>query len=286
MIERYTVLIVALATLAPTEARPQATPVGQVERIAELIGGGEPVKIDRRSDRVQILRAEAEWMLIGPDAGVQTDDRLRVRRYVDVRFRVERPRERGRLVLLPEILTSNGATVFAVDSVGTHADYVVSEDASSRGDLTIEVEGGSLIVDWSAGRLAVIAAGVRTLVTGTRVAWAVDATGDSGFLFLEEGRLTFPDFPELDVRPGQVVTLRRDLPPAVSTPEPTAAARLGEAVRYNGQRIWDGFRPFWQRPAFFVPGALVVGGTVGAIVALTGDDPPPLVGTVIVSIPF
>jgi hypothetical protein len=283
--EKRAWFLFAAALLVPAGAGAQEeSRVGEIERIAELVGGGELVKIERESDRVQVRRG-AQWVLAGPDSRLQMEDMLRVQRYVDVRFKVDRPAERGRLTFLPEVLLPDGARAFSIDSVGPHADYVVHQDSTAQRDLTVVVETGSLLVDWSVGRLAVVAAGVRSLITGTRVAYSLDASGDAGEIFLEEGSLTFPDFPGINVAPGQVVFIQRGLPPTVTAPPAEAAELYETAMRYNGEEIWSRLTPFWRRPVFLVPAAIAVTGGVVALL-LTRDDGGTPGGTVIIRIPL
>jgi hypothetical protein len=281
-------LLFAVILLLPADGRAQEeSRVGEIEKVAELVGGGEVVRIDRESDRVQVRRG-TEWALAGPASGLLTKDLLRVQRYVDVRFRVDRPAERGRLTFLPEALLPDGARAFSIDSVGPHADYVVLEDSTAQRDLTVVVETGSLVVNWSVGRLAVVAAGVRSLITGTRVAYAMEASGDAGQIFLEEGSLSFPDFPEIDVRAGQIVFIQRGLPPRVSDPGSEEVELYQLAILYNDEEVWEGSTtpPFWRRPAFFIPAAVAVTGGVVALLLSRGSDDGPHGGTVIIRIPL
>jgi hypothetical protein len=289
---RRLILTCLVATSAPAPAASQLPGVGRIERVAQVLGGSEPVQIRAASDRVQLRRgATGPWLLVGPDSELVESDHLRVRRYVDVRLRVERPTQRGQLVFLTELLGPMGGRPFQVGNVGAQSDYVLGDTAAVAGaaaadELVVTVESGGLVVHWSAGRLAVIAAGVRTIITGTRVAFALDATGDNGLVYLDEGSISFPDFPTVTVDEGDEVRLTRGLPPVVTTPPASTASAYSEAVRYNGEQVWAQLRPFWLKPSFYVPALATVAGTTTWLLLRPDDGPGAIRGTVIVRIPF
>lgn len=281
-----TMLACALAHAAmATVAQAQQSRVGRIEKIAELQRGPEPVRIDAVSDRVQIRRGGTEaWTQVGPAEDLFLLDRLRVLRYVDVRFKVERPTQRGWLTFLPEVLLQSGGRVFDVGGIARSAEYSIPADTSGRSELAISIESGALIVDWRAGRLRVDAAGHTALVTGTIAVFAMDSAGDRGYLFVEEGTVSFATAPDVAVRAGEIATLQRGIPPAVSAPQPSQLRDYRLATRYNAQQVWAGSRPFWARPQFFVPALGIVAG--GTAYALTRNDNGGRRPVVIVRIPF
>jgi len=275
---------IVLAVLLPGARSAAQTPVGRIERIAQLVSGGQPVQISQASEFVQIRRGLTEtWILAGPKMSLAETDRLRVRRYVDARVKVDRPTQRGNLTFLSEVLSSDGGQVFQMAATPVEQSEYVIGDTVGQQELSVVIERGALIVHWSAGRLAVVAAGVRSVITGTKAVFAMDSTGDDGLLYLEEGSVALPDFPEARVSPGQIVRLRRGIPPVISKPSPIEQNGYRQGARFNGDQLWSRFKPFWQKPAFFLPAAAVVG-VATAVAATSGGGPKE--GTVIARIPF
>ena len=272
----------ALAALIQSALSAQA-PVGSIDQVAERVGGGQPRKISNASESVQIRRGGTEtWILAGPKMGLVETDRLRVRRYVNALVKVERPTQRGTLTFLSEVLTSGGGRVFHVPGIPVEqSEYLIGEIAGPQ-ELAVRIERGALIVHWSTGLLTVYAAGIPAAITGTRVGFAMDSTGDEGLMFLEEGIVTFPSSPGVRVSQGEVVRLRRGFPPEVFRPSPTEANEYRQGMRYN-EKLWSRFKPFWQKPAFLLPAAAVVG-AVTVVGATSGGGTNQ--GTVVGTIPF
>jgi hypothetical protein len=115
--------------------------------------------------------------------------------------------------------------------------------------------------------VALKAAGTGVLITGTQVAVVVDSTGATGDLYLAEGTVTFPDFPGVQVRPGQWARLRPGLPPLVSTLAPALASLASATVRYHTTGVWR-TTPMVLRPQVLGPAVAAV--AVGAAVLASG----------------
>jgi hypothetical protein len=276
------------ALLAPGLASAQQLKVGRIDRIAEVRGGLEPVHLVTPSDRAEIGRgAQDAWSFARRDQDVFRDDRLRVRRYIDVRVRVETPTQRGQLTFAPEVLLRDGSRVFELASTASPSEYVMPEDTTAQGELAVLIRSGALLVDWDAGRLVVIAAGHSALVVGTRAAFVMDSTGNDGWLYVDEGTITFPGAPGMAVGPGQLVRLQAGVPiSGVSNPGPGQANAYQNATRYHANQVWARFTPFWQKPQFVIPALSGIAVLAGVIATQTGDDGGPLSGTVVIRIPF
>lgn len=281
-------LTTAAACVVPgTALLAQDDRIGQIERIAEVIGGGAPVKISTPSPRVEIGRGVTpSWASAQPDQDVFLQDRIRVARYMDVRLKVQRGNQRGWLTFVPEPLTTSGARVFRVDAVAQPAAYVIPLDTTNRGDLSVQIQSGALVVDWRSGRLAVLAAGHTAVIAGTRVAFAMDSTGTAGWMYVDEGTVIFPAQQGLSVGAGQLVRLQVGVPIAPAPVEPAQASALSNATQYHANTLWAQFRPFWQKPQFLLPAFGAIAGATAFAVSQSASDEGPRRGTVVIRIPF
>jgi len=277
-------ILLVLAAAGPAHA--QQNRVGRVEKIASLGAGARPVRITRATDLVEIARGGPAWIAVGPNEVLYDLDRLRVRRYADMRLVVERPAHQGRLTFLAEVLDDDGGRVFNVSNVPERANYRFIADTMNTGELGVVIDSGALVVRWDAGRLRVTAAGHPALITETRVVFVTDAAGTSGFLYVEEGTVEFPATPGLVAGAGQVVRLQAGTPPAIAPAEPAQLARYRAASRYNADRIWSRLTPFWRKPAFLLPAVGVVAGATAYFVTRSDSGAGPDRVRVIIRIPF
>jgi hypothetical protein len=277
------VVAVALACALPAAAQAR---VGHIARIAELRENARPVTLKVATDRFSIRRSPStDWIPIGPETVLYENDRLRVASFVDVRFEVQRPAQRGRIVVTHEVRNDEGARVFDLLAGPGPASYRLVQDSTGTGDLGLEIESGALVIDWRGGRLTILAAGHPAVIVSTRVTFAMDANGNNGFLFVEEGTVVFPASNNLQVQAGQIVQLQRGVPPSLVNSEPATLERYTDATRYNAREIWSGLRPFWQKPAFFLPAIGVVAGTTAFLLSRDGDGGGGG-GRIIIRIPF
>lgn len=265
-------IVAVTASVAPAPLHAQSR-VGHIARIAELRENARPVTVKTASDRFSIRRnPSSEWIPVGPETVLYENDRLRVASYVDVRLEVERPAQRGRIVFTHEVRDDDGARVFDILAGPGPASYSLIQDSAGTGDLGLTIESGALVIDWRSGRLTIVAAGHPAVIVSTRVTFAMDAGGNSGFLFVEEGTVAFPASNNFLVQAGQVAQLQRGVPPTLVGQQPPTLERYTDATRYNARGIWSRLTPFWQKPAFYLPALGLVAGTTAFLVTRDGDD--------------
>jgi hypothetical protein len=279
--------LVLLAVLHDGPLSAQQPGVGQIERIAEVVPGRREREISQPSPRVQVRPSRtAAWADAAPRARIGTAGMLQVQRNVDVRLGVDRPTHRGVLTALPELLNRQGARVFPPVAGQGHPNgiYGVTLTQPQADELLMQIERGALLVDWTRGRLVVDAAGTRTVIRGTEVAFSVDTIGDSGILFLRSGEVEFPDHPEVRVPERGFVQLRRGMPPVVLPPGAISVREVDDAFDYHNRVLWNQLRPFWKDRRLL--GAVAIGLTGALIYTFTrsGDDGL-RTGTVTIPIP-
>jgi hypothetical protein len=261
--------------------------VGHVERIAELRENARPVTLKGATDRFLIRRnPSTQWIAIGPETVLYESDQLRVEQYVDVRLEVERPAQRGRIVFTHEVRDDEGARVFDLLAGPGPANYTLRQDSAGTGDLGLVIQNGALVIDWRGGRLTILAAGHPAVIVSTRIAFTMDANGDSGFLYVEEGAVVFPQSNNFMVGEGQVARLQRGVPPSLVGIETATLDRYRQATHYNARGVWSRLTPFWKKPVFFIPAIGVAAGAAAILLQPDSDDGRRRGGTIIIRIPF
>jgi len=248
---------------------PQGTEV-KIYRIADS-SGPKKILIEGETDKVQLQRGEqAGWQNASPGEELIAGDRLKLEPYVHVDLRLQGSQE-GQLVLLPNV----------VDRGGT---FRLEDDPDIEGGIQIALESGAMSVDWLRQKLTVIAFGIRTLISGTKVSFLRDPENNKRIAFLDHGTVTFPDHEDVIIEAGDIVILEPIQTPLAAKITPQKQAWLRGIIRYNAEDVWKGAPiPFYRSPLFYVPAAAVlVGGGIYLITTIDNNKesdlpgPPPL----------
>jgi len=225
-------------------------PAALIKKIVDM-SGIKPAEIDSVTEKVKIHRkASGEWIMGAPKKELFWKDRILVEEFTRVVLHIKRKNQRGKIFLLPDSLKT----------FKKRAVYEIQEDPKKLGRLQAFIEHGSLVVDWAHGKLSVIALGIQSTLSGTKVAFVIDSTRGQGFAFLQQGALVFPDYPNIKMRPMDAVLLRRGMPPVIFVPDFQAASEIRNFIHYNSKNLWSQFIPWWQKPIFYVPTAAVGAG--------------------------
>lgn len=247
-----------------SEVQAQQEAIGQLQRIAD-ISSEQPVQIKEETDRVRIQRQE--WINARPKLDLFLGEVMQVRKHIRADLEISRPDQSGNIYMVPD---APDTTEHTIREEGI---YSITEDPQQLGGLKLLTVKGSLVIDWLYGVLRVDAVGISIDISGTRAAIVVDDSGDEGIVFLENGELRFPEYPNLQVGAMEAIRLRRGLPPVKIDLGAQQAQQMQEFIQYNAKEVWSQLRPWWQKPRFYVP-ALAV--TVGAGILLIngggGDD--------------
>jgi hypothetical protein len=271
----------ALVAAAVTHVASAQDPAGSVKRIAEVGAGAEEHEIKSGTPLVRIRRnSGGRWTNAGPRTPIFELDSMVLQRYVDVQVEMKGDAYQGVLTFLPELIVKDKVIVYRPEISTDTALYSVTGAPDVH--VGVDIVRGALVVQWDEGRLEILAAGHRIAVHGTRLAVAVDSTGNNAYVFLESGAIVFPDSPGTTVAEGDVINLQRGLPPVRAEAPSVPRSQLSRAVDFNHRQIWSAGRPFFLKPWFYVPVGLVAGGIIASEVIGGGDRR----GTVVVRIPF
>jgi hypothetical protein len=279
---RITAVLCLLVVPAATGQQAEA---GRIDRIAENVRPGKWQGVDSTS-KVRLMRLPSqEWKSTGTKASVLLNDRMQVERLVDVQVGVERRGQQGKLIFLTELLDKDQRPVVQ-DPKGREiptAQYQLMASPEDPNLLAVNVEQGSLIIDWVHGRLLVVTPVTRFVIKGTKVALTVYPGGAGGVVMLVEGVVTFLDAQGLQINQGEIAEFQRGQVPRISRPR--VDQLFHDAFQYNAKDVWA--KPFWQKAAFLVPAAAAAGAATAVVVSQSGGDdpPPPVSGSVDINFP-
>jgi len=267
-------LVAALASLLLAGVAGAQQQVGLVARIAEKKGHF----VDETS-RAELWRS-------GPDLHQQVKRstpllyrdivRLRDRIFLDLSFKQS----------AFETNVYLGTT--ELSAVGSYE--ILQGSVGGVSGLELVVKQGVMVVDHARGELLVLANGIRTKIFGTTALFVVDSAAGEGTVYLSRGHLAFPDYGIDAQGTGRVWRLNVGQPPVEVFAPAADPQRWQSEVQYTTKTVWQGAKPFWQKPSFFVPAAAVVVGGVGCLAtSCLGSDgagvTPGSRGGVVVTIP-
>jgi hypothetical protein len=249
------------------------------------------LKAERGS--VLLVRRDLEAPIWPFDTAV-VSDRLHVRRFTDLRFRVDAPRFGvGTFFLTPE-LGRCAQSARALRSVGIEpgtrdGSYQLSSRIEGSGRARVErlvlsVENGAATIEWAKGRLSVIALGREIRDSGTVFTVIVDSSRNRALLYVRDGAVTMAGTTVLRATAGRAFVFGR-----TGTPQPVSMSTdvLSDAT-YHYSTVWSqaykpGF-PYWR-----VFGGAALGGTAAVFIwrqTRPAKSSGPFSGTINVKVPL
>ena len=160
--------------------------VGTVEEVVDLVSGEDPGPTDRA---LMSRTGTTTWTQLVEDSELIGELEMKVLSLLNLRVEVNSDGNEGRLIFTTDLKheQSPGARVFPDQSVDSSL-YVVRQ--GFRGP-EVDIEEGTLVVEWDRGVVTVTAAGQVIPIEGTSAAFHVFPGGDSAYVYLGEGTLTF-----------------------------------------------------------------------------------------------
>jgi len=228
--------------------------IGKINKILD-VKSNQLIKNQTEKVRVQ---HEKNWMKAYPEIEVNLGDQILLQQFTRINLQVNDASRKGNMVL----------TTTALETNKKDAAFHVGDSITQLGGLQMAVLRGTLLVDWTRGTLTTMANRIRTLFRGTKVLYSIDEEGQNSFLYLQEGRITFPDYPQVTVQPRQKVMLTPGLAPAPVGASLMEQRQFDQFIKINSHfpkaKIW------WKKPGIIIPG-LAVAGTLIYLVAKGGN---------------
>lgn len=266
----------AALTLAPPPAVAQDV-VGELTRAIAIVAPGEcPELTGLAAGETVNIRRGATLTPANPPSRIFLTDVVTKPSAVLARVRVDAAaRGSGVLYLVPSVECYPGipasARIAGVLPLGQSSEYEVDTrqvvvDGRTEDRLAVVIQRGALVVQWNRGApLLVVAASDTVTITGTTVAFSVDATGDRAVVYVRDGTVTVSRLEGGPVRAGEVVRLQRGAVPVRALRDP-AARTMDDAIRYYSGSAWS------LRPAPALQLGLKVGGTSSDMSGLESND--------------
>lgn len=217
----------------------------EIRKIADL-SFLKPQKINGVTDRVQIRRKTTDsWESASPGSKVFWEEKLKVLEKTRVQMRIKREKFDGTFVVLPD----------SIETEKKEAIFLFRGIFAELNQVEVEVKKGGLIVKLKKGVLDVFLHNLQSRLSGTEIAVIVDDVHGTGMIFLKEGSIYFPEYPDIKVRPMDVIQVELNKTPVVISPAFLEIIKIQRYMKFNGHDIWSQLLPFWQKPIFYVPAA-------------------------------
>ncbi len=270
----HTLLGLGMLMLAEISAYAQQ-PVGDIRRVYE---DNRKVASTRRA----VISSRGNLFFARQGDVLRLEDLLKLESGLLLGLYIDGFGTRGRYSFASEL---GGIDAVVTDTLSREGIYEIGPDPRRLKGLEFVLRKGQLFFQQLAGGVSVRAGGTIAHVDGTEALVVVGADTTRGLLYLKEGHVRFPDYPDLGVGDNQLWRLRAGQPP-----QPLA---LGVASLDAWRRLADFHRkylspkPFWQKPSFFLPAAaVVIGGAVLLFSGGSGDGGPDTAdGTVFIPLP-
>ena len=256
----------ALICTASVEAQAQSQRVGYIDEVTGIksvgaCASGHASAASR--DSIAIVRQGRESLAWPKDTAILLD-RIRVGRFSDVRFHVDQPRfGAGTFYFTPEL--GRCAGIRGIESATGRGSYRISsqrEIVSGRpvDRLILSIDNGGAVVEWTTGRLSVIALGREIRDSGTVFAVMVDSAADRALLYVQEGLVSIAGAQAVRATSGRAFSFSRtgSIDPAAPTDQ------LVTDATYQSKAVWTQTQPPsgfpWRTVGVVGGGAALVGG--------------------------
>lgn len=216
--------------------------VATIKKIADLSQGKAQYPKDS-TDLVQIKRNTIEnWQKAISNSPLYFQDQIRLQDSTRVRIGVNQPFQEWKFVGVAETLTEN---LVRLKEQGVYEIYQDSKDSKT---ISIRVVKGASVIETIKGTIEVTTGNIRSIM-GSKALFSVNPDS-SGLIYLEKGKMTFPEHPDADsLKPGQMLMFDRNGTVRIIIPGLAAVATLNNFIKFNNSRIWKA--PIWKKPLFW-----------------------------------
>ncbi|MFZ0391724.1 MAG: hypothetical protein WAN36_14790 [Calditrichia bacterium] len=242
------VFLIACMLFHPLYAQEK---VGEVNKIKAV----DTQSLQEPTKRVRVQQHEsAGWQDGYSGLPVQLGDKILINQYTRVYLELADAERKGKLLL----------SSAKPDGSEHEAAFNIGEEITPIEGLQFTILKGSLVIDWTRGKLTAVAAGIRCLFEGTQAVFIAEEDGQSAVLYLQEGRISYPDFPGFELTGPQTARLIAGQPPMIAAPEASSPEQLDQFADQQ-TRLWK--KPFWQQTGFLILGGAASAGLLYLILS-------------------
>lgn len=214
-----------------------------VARINKIATVTEGVLGDMKDETslAQLRRSDQEnWLNIKRKDELYFNDNLKLEENIRLRIKVKNRIQSGEMVFIPQDLKEPG--LFEVKEIQEGGAELVA----------IEIRKGSAIFSVMQDRIHTTTQGLQSIVESgstTRALFHV-RPDSSGEIFLQQGKLTFPDDPAAKrLKPGEVAHFKDGRITNILVPTTALATEYKEFIKINNAKIWK--PSLLKRPGFW-----------------------------------
>jgi hypothetical protein len=193
---------------------------------------------------------QKNWLNVKRKDELFFNDNLELKENIRLRIKVKNQLQDGNLVFVP------------LPDLKEPGLYEVREARDGNNLVAIEIQQGSAIFSVMQNKINTTTKGLQSIVESgstTRALFHV-RPDSSGEIYLQQGRLTFPDDPSANhLNPGEAAYFRDGRITKIFVPEVGLISEYDDFIRLNNSKIWK--PPLLKRPVFWIGVAAVGIGT-------------------------
>ncbi len=257
------IIFLILLTLTGQPAVAQNQFRAQISKIASKRNGKEQ-EIKDPTDRVQYKKHnKPDWEKAGKKAKLYDKDRVLIRPFTFAELDMKSPTAAGHFTLWGD----------TKDTALPAAAYEIQKDPVRLGYYGFFVTYGSFVADGLRDLITVRSPAMEVKHHGTRYMMTVERGSGRTTVFVDEGEVTvFAGGDSLLLKPMDAAQAVPGEAPARLNLSPQETARYLRLIHTNHIELWSHFRPFWQKPWFWVPAAVGTGVAAWQLLKPPPDD--------------
>ncbi len=234
--------------------------VAKINKIA-TVSEGVISEMKNETSLARLKRSnQKNWLNVKRKDELFFNDNLELKENIRLRIQVKNQLQEGNLVFIPHPdLKEPGL-------------YEVKKAQDGDNLVAIEIQQGSAIFSVMQNKINTTTQGLQSIVESgstTRAIFHV-RPDSSGEIYLQQGRLLFPDDPTANrLNPGEAAYFRNGRITKIFVPAVGLATEYQDFIKLNNSKIWK--PPLLKRPLFWI-GATVVGTGIALLIANPGES--------------
>ncbi|GEM_PF-6846236 len=217
--------------------------VGVINKLATIKDG--EIEQNKESTSLAKLKRGSNivWKNVKLDDKLYYNDILRLNKNIWVRLSFKSKTQKGNISLFANQDTTLSQT----------GRYKILKDENDPNRISIDLVEGFAVFNVVKKLISANTRGLKSSVKSgstSRALYFVDTDG-SGYIYLQQGNLSFPqntETPELKV--GEVAYFKDGEIDYISTPNIQMLNQFNEFIKYNNATVWK--KPFWKNPLTWV----------------------------------
>jgi len=262
-------LFLAIAALLVFQVLPGRPAMAQeqfrakISKIA-LNQNGREQEIKGKTDSVQYKRYnKPDWVSAQKKDKLYDKDRVLIKPFIYARLEMKGPQAGGDFTLWGD----------STNTILPAAAYEIREDPVRLGYYQFFITYGSFVADNLRDLITAKSPAMEVKHHGTRYLMTVEKESGRTIVFVEKGEVTvYAGGDSMRLKPMEAA---QALPGGALTKLGLSVQETGNylrLIRVNHIELWSHFRPFWQKPWFYIPAAVGTGVAIWQLLKPSSDD--------------